>query len=304
MGKFHIQISRFILFLSFLFIFTGIFLSFSNDKSLQDPILNVTVVSKGTDSSISINTTDRPKVSSDDSVFPSNSSDIVSENNSLRNRIQSTYSVLVRYGSETDQYRVGGLNTIAITDPVQIHTALVNLDHCMSLYPTGFFQEIESAGFHLIIYLIQKYSSDNVTGVTDSSSKNIRLSIATEYPFDESFHHEVYHYIDDFIYEKGGRYTTWNSLNPADFYYGSVNANYSYSKSLSENAFFVNDYAQTDEYEDRASTFEFMMADSKASCLNYGSNVWLKAKFMSEQMDLYFTTVSSDTLEYWERFVD
>ena len=46
-----------------------------------------------------------------------------------------------------------------------------------------------------------------------------------------------------------------------------------------------------------------MMATSKASCLNYGKRIWLKAKYMADQMDLFFETVSPNVTEYWERYL-
>ena len=170
-------------------------------------------------------------------------------------------------------------------------------------YPKGFFQEISNNGYPLTIYLIKRYSTANVTGVTDSTYNNMVISIATDYSFDDTLHHEVYHYVEKYIFSKGFRFTSWNTLNPADFSYGTINANYAYSRTYSEDAFFVNSYAQTDEYEDRASTFEYMMMKNKASCLNYGKTVWLKAKTMCEQIDYFLDSVSSNVTEYWERHV-
>ena len=158
-----------------------------------------------------------------------------------------------------------------------------------------------SQRYPLTFYLVKRYSTDNVTGVTDSSNKNIVISIATDYDFIDTLHHEVYHYIERYILGAGGTFTSWNSLNPSGFKYGVIDSAYSYSMGFSENAFFVNSYAMTDQYEDRASTFEYMMKTNKASCLNYGKTVWLKAKTMSEQIDYFFNSVTPTTTEYWER---
>ena len=46
-----------------------------------------------------------------------------------------------------------------------------------------------------------------------------------------------------------------------------------------------------------------MMKKNKASCLNYGKTVWLKAKTMSEQIDYFFNTVNPTVTEYWERHI-
>ena len=44
-----------------------------------------------------------------------------------------------------------------------------------------------------------------------------------------------------------------------------------------------------------------MMFANKASCLNNGKPVWKKAKYMAEQLDYYFNSVSPNVTEYWER---
>ena len=105
------------------------------------------------------------------------------------------------------------------------------------------------------------------------------------------------------MYTRGANYTTWNTLNPSGFSYGNVNDSLSYTTGNNAYASFVNSYAQTDEYEDRASTFEYMMATSEASCLITGTTIWKKAKYMCEQIDAVFQTVSPTTTEYWERYV-
>ena len=105
------------------------------------------------------------------------------------------------------------------------------------------------------------------------------------------------------MYAKGANYTTWNTLNPIGFNYGETNNTYSYVSTGNINASFVNTYAQTDQYEDRASTFEYMMDDTEAGCLQTGTPIWKKAKYISEQIDAVFQTVSPNVLEYWERYV-
>lgn len=224
-------------------------------------------------------------------------------NAELRKQMEETYGVTIKYQTETAGYSVGGMSTTAISDSNVAQTALVNLNLALSLYPSGFFKEIKDKGYPLTFYLIKRYSTDNVTGVTDSSKKNIVISIATDYDFADTFHHEVYHYIEKYMTSAGASFTSWNSLNPADFSYGVIDSAYSYARTFSEDAFFVNSYAMTDQYEDRASTFEYMMKSSKASCLNYGKTVWLKARTMCEQIDYFLNTVTPTVTEYWERHI-
>ena len=105
------------------------------------------------------------------------------------------------------------------------------------------------------------------------------------------------------MFYRGANYTTWNSLNPVGFNYGKTNTAISYVNTQDPYASFVNIYAQTDEYEDRASTFEYMMSTSEASCLVTGTTIWKKAKYMCEQIDAVFQSVSPSVTEYWERYI-
>lgn len=228
---------------------------------------------------------------------------IESKNNTLRNQIENKYNVDIRYGTETNGYTVGGLSTVMLTDANRINALLNELNRNLALYPNGFFKEINTGNYNLSIYLLKRYSQNNVTGITDSTSQHVIISLATDYSYIESLHHELYHYIEKYMYKRGANYTTWNLLNPDGFSYGNINKGYSFTNGNNRNAFFVNDYAQTDPYEDRASTFEYMMAQSEASCLQTGTTIWKKAKYMCEQIDAVFQTVSPNVTEYWERFV-
>ncbi|MBQ6324067.1 MAG: hypothetical protein IJI22_04445 [Bacilli bacterium] len=224
-------------------------------------------------------------------------------NNNYRRQIENTYGVTIKYGSETNGYTVGGVGTTPITDPNQITNALNDLKYSLALYPSGLFAEIRNGGIPLTIILVNSYSDNTITGVTDSDYNSATISIATIYPFGESFYHESYHYIERYMFKRGANYNSWDFFNPAEFSYGSIRNDYSYANTFLESAPFVNNYAQTDAAEDRASTFEYMMASSKASCLNYGTTVWQKANLMAENMDAVLYTVRPDVKEYWERYL-
>ncbi len=224
-------------------------------------------------------------------------------NNNLRNSIQNTYGITVKYGSETNGYTVAGISTTPITNSTTVNAALTRLNQALSLYPSGMFSEIRNGGIPLTIMLINNYSENSVTGVTDSSYSYAVISIAVAYSFEDSFYHESYHYIERYMFKKGASFTTWNSLNPQGFSYGNINSNLSYASTYSQDAPFVNAYAMTSAEEDRASTFEYMMAGSKASCLNYGTTVWKKSTVIKNMIETVYNTASPNTTEYWERYL-
>lgn len=226
------------------------------------------------------------------------------KNDALRKEIEKTYGITIYYGSETAGYSVGGLTTLTIGDDDSINKALNDLKNCLANFPINIWKEISDGGFPLTFYLIRCYSATNVTGVTESYTNKANISIAINFPFAETFNHEVYHYLENYIISfKGASYNNWNSFNPTTFTYGSVNSSLSYTRTFKEDSYFVNDYAQTEEGEDRASTFEYMMGSSKASCLNNNKPVWKKAKYMSEQLDYYLKSVSPTVIETWEQYL-
>lgn len=301
MGSKKVNIlAKFIILFSFVLIFVGIFLSFKeekivNEKVPDDDVIRITnnddVVAEG-----GTNKADADRRYND-------SLSIEEKNDYFRSTLEVKYGVIIKYGEETDKYSVGGLETYSISDPYEVESALNSLANDLSLFPDGFFKEFSNSKLFLTINLISKYSVDNVTGVTEPINNGVIISIATIYPFDESFSHEIYHYIEKYIEMNGGGFSNWNKLNPSDFKYGDANPSLSFSETLDSNSYFVNVYAQTDADEDRASTFEYMMALEKTSCLNKYTPIWYKAQRMADTIDLYFDTVNSSTIEYWERFL-
>lgn len=227
----------------------------------------------------------------------------VDQNVVFKKSIEDTYGVKVFYGNETSGYAVGGMSTTVIPDS-SISSALTQLNDALATYPVGFFQEFLNKSISVNVYLIKNYSANNVTGVTDTSFKRINISIAMDFPFNESFHHEVLHAIEYYIEKSGGKFTSWNSFNPADFSYGSENKNYSYSVTGIASSYFVNNYAQVSQSEDRASTFEYMTASKRYSCFDsHGYPIWQKSDYLSRMIDTYFNTVTPEVIDYWERYV-
>ena len=225
-------------------------------------------------------------------------------NNDLRNQLQKKYNINILYGAETINYKIGNISTYPITDSTTVNSQLSRLDSTLSLYPRGLFSEIKSGGIPLTIILVGGYSEPRVTGITDSNYSYAKISISAAYSFEESFFHESYHYIERYLFKNGASFaSTWNVLNPPNSYTGTIDTALSYDTAFSPTAPFVNDYAQVSAEEDRASTFEYMMASSKASCLNSGNTVWRKAKVIADTIDVVLNTVSPYSVEYWERFL-
>ena len=334
--------------LSFVFIFTGLYLNKLEKQMFYDPINDVVAIAPDDGDKVIISTTDgdveevnnNPSIpidncsninNSDNStdnnsnnnstnifdnsnntnedvnhdINPSISNDdVIDENDILRRSIEDTYGIKVKYGDEVSNYQAGSMNVTPILDKDIIKNGLEQLKETLKLYPQDFFREFLNENLSLEVFLIKSYSKDNVTGVTDLFGNRVIVSIAMDYPCFESFNHEIYHYIEHFIVRKQGEFSAWNMYNPNDFSYGTVNSNYSYTKTQKADSVFVNNYAQTNPYEDRASTFEYMMASNKIPCFNSSDYpIWKKSSYMALMIDTYFDTVSPSVIDYWERFI-
>lgn len=299
---------------SITFILYGCFLEFGSINKVFDPVKEVIPIDNQEESIVSITPIDGSEVvtdsttsSQDENNIPQPSVDLntlISEkNDSLRKEIENQFQVKIYYGEETANYTVAGIDTTEITDETVVYNQLMRLKNTLSLYPNGLFLEIKNGGIPLSIYLINSYSENSITGITDSNYNYAKISIAAIYPFEESFYHESYHYIERYMFREGASFNSWDALNPEGFSYGSIYNRYSYANTFLAESPFVNNYAQSSDAEDRASTFEYMMASSKASCLNNGNTVWQKATYMARTLEASLDSVSPDVVEYWERFL-
>ena len=316
--------------IAIILILYGLFLDFTGKNKLIDPVKDVSTVDVNKDKSqvnidvdsIQSDNNIKPNPITNDSNEKTNKSKVevqqkkeskTNESNSLEpankrleSQVEKKYGVEVKYGAETEGYKVGNLATEPITDPEKVHDALYKLNIVLGHYPERLFYEIKNAGIPLTIYLVDRFSQAGITGVTDSNAYFANISIATAFPFEESFYHESYHYIERYMMEKKKLYfNSWDNLNPPGFKYTeNPNPSISYAANGGEDdSYFVNNYAQTAAPEDRASTFEYMMANTKATCLNKDKPVWKKAKLMSQTMDAAIDACSPYTVEYWERFL-
>lgn len=301
--------ARVLMVISITLLVYGIVLNISTIFGLVDaPKRGKVEVQETKTNTISITPSDGNEVVTDNPESSANSNnrvvdDIDKENLKLRNEIEKEFSIKVRYGSETEGYTVGGVTTVPITDPNLANKVLNDLYNTLSLYPNGLFKEIRDGGIPLTIILVNNYSESGITGITDSSYDYANISIAAVYDFAESFYHESYHYMERYMFKRKANFNSWESLNPQNFVWSTIDGSLSYSNTFKEDAYFVNNYAQTSAEEDRASTFEYMMANTKASCLNRNNNVWYKATYIALTIESVLDTVSPDTIEYWERFI-
>lgn len=310
-----VDFARILMAISITLLFYGIFLDIQDSKKLVDPVKDTTIIN-GNENQVSITPSDGNEViGTNDNVNANINSNTNNQDNlsidevndKLRKQIENKYNISIKYGSETANYYVKSGTTVISTSPIEnanvINNQLHYLNDTLGQYPDGLFKEIKNGGIPLTILLIDSYSEQSITGVTDSTYDYANISIAAMYSFNESFYHESYHYIERYMFKKGANFNSWDSLNPSDFNWNTIDGNLSYSNTFSENSWFVNNYAQTAAAEDRASTFEYMMASSKASCLNNGTNIWKKANYMAQMIRQVLNSVKKSSNVRWEQYL-
>ncbi len=181
------ETARVLMVISITLLVYGIILNVSTILGLVDSPKRGKITDEG-NSTVSITPADSGDIKVDDSsknrVADEN---LDSKNLALRNEIEKEFSVMVRYGNETEGYAVGGVLTEPITDSIVINETLNSLYNTLSLYPKGIFKEIREGGIPLTIILVNNYSEYSITGVTDSSYDYAHISIAAVYDFSDSF---------------------------------------------------------------------------------------------------------------------
>lgn len=215
---------------------------------------------------------------------------------------------MVRNQSRT---RVGWTTGTAIYDEEKLKKVLNEIDYILSRYPTGFFKEFNSNGMSLSINILDRING-GLHGLSDSEFlSNVVISISTSNSlYEETLHHEILHYIDNYIETKmypASPETEYVTCNPAGFTYGNTNSSLSFNYRNSREAYFVADYGQKNYKEDRATLFPRLMRPSITGgndFLNYpDSPLTCKARVLIRQIDRVFNTVTSSKSIAWNKLV-
>lgn len=222
-----------------------------------------------------------------------------------------------RYGvkftvRDQSRTRVGRGNGTAIYDEEKLKTVLNSVNYSLSLYPAGFFKEFNANGMSLTLNLLDKIDN-GLHGLSDSEFlSNVVISVATSsYLFEETLHHEILHYIDNYIETKmypNTPETEYVTCNPAGYTYGNPNSSLSFKYTNAQTAYFIADYGQINYKEDRATLFPRLMRPSISAgneFLKYSNSpLSCKARILIRQIDQAFNIVTSSKSIAWNRFVN
>lgn len=232
--------------------------------------------------------------------------------NSLRQEIEATYHVKVRYGAtETNGYAPRHTATQAL-QPNQYIGMLSELKNILRRYPNGFFREFRANGMPLTFYLVDSVQNNAFAGFFDRQFVNDLKIVLTrkDYFLSLTANHEITHAIDTFLDIKmypREPYSEYTALNPAGFKYLSEDRNanfpqYVWTNDNRQNAYFTTAYAQSTPREDRAELFKFMMRDYDAvGIFNNSPHLRAKAQVLARQINQNFATAGPNA--YWNRLL-
>lgn len=229
------------------------------------------------------------------------------KNDKKRKTIEKAYGIKIFYGDEIGNYKPKGITPTKLTNESEIEDHLNRLNTELAKYPKGFFNDFNKKGMPLTIYLI-KNANGSFSGFTDYQFMNdIKLTLATNYDFEYTLHHEIMHYIDCYLnivmYPKTP-YDEYETFNPTGFKYGSATSTQIYNMASNQRgAYFVSQYGATNVAEDRAEVFKFMMARAYApiGCFEKDEIIRKKAEIISKQIKTYFPSVTGSA--HWDRFI-
>ena len=229
------------------------------------------------------------------------------KNDEYRKQLQNKYSVKIAYKNELGNYTINGYGSEKLNDDNKINNCLGEIDKTLKNYPNGFFKEMKDYGMPLTIYLVNSISGD-VSGLTDAKDKSdIKIMIAPASIFENTLNHEIMHYIDTYIKDKGYPIdinNTMKDVNPVGFTYGDTSNEYVYYFTSVDNAYFLSAYGKRNYLEDRAVLFSDMMTRTiKKPFYNDGTPINKKAKLISSQIKEHFNTLSNTGRYYWDRFL-
>lgn len=197
------------------------------------------------------------------------------ENNLINSKIsyyQEMYNVTINLDDDPS-YLSNNYDISPVTNYNDIINALEELDRYFIVFNKEFFSRFSNYGMSgLEIYLASNitsssqndYANADVVGlyIKKNNKYNIVIRLNTGEDITTIAYHETIHAIEDYLSSIGASFSAWNSLNPSGFTYSNVYyTNQTFSDTLGNNKYnnqiyFVDNYARSNELEDRARMFE------------------------------------------------
>ena len=242
---------------------------------------------------------------------------------SLEERIEREYGVVINVGKEADCYE-SGYSIEKLTNDRTIKNALVHIENILDRLPEGFMEDLMSGYSDAYDLGHDRYLEINITGsMTDESDGRTVLGLtsyseektvirmdATVFSWDEyelTFAHELFHVIDFEMdqFEYTIDLDRWEDCNPSGYQYSygaGQSSKYVDSSDVSD-CYFVSYYSKEDIYEDRAEIFSYLLAtasDEELPKVYDSEHIQDKVELLVSEIESHFRTV--DESAYWNRW--
>ncbi len=220
----------------------------------------------------------------------------------LIDKIKKNYSVSVEINPKfsTDSFSEMDYKFTDNELPSAAYISLQLLEHTLSLYPKGIFQEIcaDDAFDDYKIYITGKINDENVDAYANNINGTVYIVLPT-YNFSvDNITHEIMHTLDYKLIDIDDK---WIDLNPDDFYYSGSETQYN-----SEDKYFVRPYGMANSLEDRAVTMEGLFCaavnNQKPEFLNYPV-IREKCELLCRELRANYKTVQNCENVIWEKYL-
>ncbi len=245
-------------------------------------------------------------------------------NHALAVELEEEFGIQVYYGSMA---MLDYENYIAepVDDKVKIRGALQQIREIYSLYPAGFFHQLNPEGNPLrinIVGTIRGNGEETLTEAGGLKSQDERgtylvLSMDDRGVNRETLLHETTHVVYDFLLNRG-IFTElddeWNGLNPPDFTYGytydeaylpdAVYTADDYFEGSYENIYFIRPYDKTFQTEDVADLFAGLLSGEEVPNHYRSSHLQAKCRYFFTRIRQGFDTRDWPKKTSWEAALD
>jgi hypothetical protein len=247
------------------------------------------------------------------------------QNRCLADELEETYGITILLSNQCAAPAAACSTKITTSDRAglsdeseRIRSALDALKNVLKMYPEGYFRQFQNAAGEqgILVMLVEDIGGDlNAVGVSYRLGQWYPVAVdITYWSIESTYHHEFWHATESKINETDPTLLSeihWSSYNPDGFLYtqdqtGAYLDDLEYTlfgDQQDADTYFVDGYAKTFPYEDRARLMEYVMdSDRYARLIMKRPAMRNKLSCMAAAIREVFDTTGWGK-EYWERYL-
>ena len=218
-------------------------------------------------------------------------------------KINDDYGVEIKIRKDANlKFKVFKESTKGETKFDNINDSLDYAEEVFKILGKDFFKEfVHDEYTGLRVYLVSDIKADIGMDGEQLRYYDKYAIIAKSYNFRRILCHELMHAIEDGVVTKGKEiFNKWDSYNPKGFKYkekyDSYSDPYKYTVEYKKgDIYFIDNYAQTNEQEDRARIFENICMNTTSDIKN-NSHLFNKANYLEEEVIKYYPMLKESTI--------